>query len=423
MERKDIEIMAPAGSWESLAAALAAGADAVYFGAGRLNMRARSAAAFSLEDLPRLARAAADGGAKSCLTVNVVLYDEDLEELRRTVDAAAEAGISALILHDLAAMEYAGSAGMEVHLSTQANVSNLEALRFYSRWADTVVLARELSLDQIGRIHRNVLAQDLRGPSGRPVRLEAFVHGALCMAVSGKCYLSLHRYGAAANRGECLQNCRRAYRLVDPADGHELEREEDYFLSPKDLKTIGFLDRILGAGVRVLKIEGRARSADYVRAATACYGEALAAVLDGRYAEARAAGTLMELTADWDRRLGEVFNRGFWDGWYLGAQLGERASCYGSEAAVVKVLLGVCVNHYPKAAVAEFLLESGALSAGDEILVTGRTTGALRCAASELRRDGTPCARAEKGDTVTVPVPEKVRPGDKLYRLESRGGA
>ena len=408
--RADIELLAPVGSRESLAAALKAGADAIYFGAGSLNMRSRSSAAFGVSDLADLAERAAAVGAKSYLTLNVVLFDEDLGEMRRLADAAKEAGISALIACDIAAMEYARSIGMPVHLSTQANVSNFQALRFYARWADTVVLARELSLEQVAAISRSIREEDLRGPSGESVRIEVFAHGALCMAVSGKCWLSLHRWGTSANRGGCFQNCRRRYLLKDSVDGHEMEVDGDYFLSPKDLKTIGFLDRMLEAGVRTFKIEGRSRSADYVRTTVECYSQAIEAVLDGSFSARK--------VADWNGRLARVFNRGFWDGWYLGATEGERTDAYGSKAAVKKALVGVCVNHFPKAGVAEFLLESGGLSRGDEILVTGPTTGALGAVVDELRIDDVSVERAEKGSRFTSRVPDKVRAGDKLYRLD-----
>jgi len=433
MTRQEIELLAPVGSRESLAAALKAGADAIYFGAGSLNMRARSSALFGLDDLHEIAATAAGKGARSYLTLNVVLFDEDLDEMRRIVDAAKENGVNAIIACDVAAMEYARSIGMEVHLSTQANVSSFEALRFYSRWVDTVVLARELSLDQVAAICTSIQKKDLRGPSSRLVCVELFAHGALCMAVSGKCYLSLHRYGAAANRGECFQNCRRSYILKDAETGQEMEvahtepcpgtgtdprtggnldssKGGDYFLSPKDLKTIGFLDRMLAAGVRSFKIEGRARSADYVLATVECYAQAIDSVLDGSFSPAK--------VAVWDERLSEVFNRGFWDGWYLGSQLGERTDAYGSKATMKKVLIGVCLNYFPKAGAAEFLLEAGGLLRGDGILVAGPTTGALRMDATELRVDDTVVEAVEKGSSLTLPVPEKVRKGDKLYRMD-----
>ncbi len=410
MTRKDIEILAPAGSREALAAALKAGADAVYFGAGKLNMRARSSGAFSLGDLREIAGRAADSGARAYLALNAVLFDEDLEELRRAADAAKKAGISAIIASDAAVIEYARSIGLSVHLSTQANVSNLEALRFWARYADTVVLARELSLEQIGAVFRAVEGQSIRGPSGGLVRIEAFVHGALCMATSGKCYLSLHRYGASANRGECNQNCRRSYLLRDPVDGSELLREEDYFLSPRDLKTIGFLDEVLASGIRSLKIEGRARQADYVKTTVECYREAVEAVLDGSFGPER--------VADWDKRLARVFNRGFWDGWYLGAKIGERTGEYGSEATVRKTLVGECVNYYAKAGIGEFRLDAAPVPRGASLLATGPTTGALEFVLDEPRVDGEPVERAEKGSVFTAAVPERVRKGDRLYVLE-----
>ncbi|MFA6506417.1 MAG: peptidase U32 family protein [Treponemataceae bacterium] len=410
MTRDDIELLAPVGSRESLAAALKAGADAIYFGAGGLNMRSRSSAVFGLDDLREIASSAAEKGARSYLTLNVVLYDDDLARMRLITDTAKAAGVSALIVGDIAAMEYARSVGMETHLSTQANVSNIEALRFYARWADTVVLARELSLERVAAISRAIREQDIRGPSGALVRIELFAHGALCMAVSGKCYLSLHRYGASANRGECNQNCRRSYILKDATDGHEILTEENYFLSPKDLKTIGFLDQALTAGVRSLKIEGRARSADYVRTTVECYSEAIDAVLDGSYGPER--------IAEWDARLSEVFNRGFWDGWYLGAQVSELTDSYGSKATVKKSLIGVCLNYFSKMGAAEFILEAGSLSRGDRFLVTGPTSGAIESIAEQIRVDEQCVEQACKGSRFTVGVPEKVRKGDKLYRLE-----
>jgi len=412
MTRKDIEVIAPVGSREALAAALAAGADAVYFGAGSLNMRAHSSATFGIADLPELAATAAENKARSYLTLNVTLFDDDQDDMRRIADAARAAGISALIVSDVAALEYARRIGMAVHLSTQANVANTEALRFYARWADTVVLARELNLDQVAVIAQAIQDQDIRGPAGQPVRLEVFAHGALCMAVSGKCYLSLHRYGTAANRGDCYQNCRRKYLLTDPEDGSQLLRDEDYFLSAKDLKTISFLDRILAAGVRSFKIEGRARAADYVQTTVACYTQAVSAVLDGTFTPKR--------VAEWDRRLAEVFNRGFWDGWYLGARMGEHSERYGSRATVKKTQIGVCRNYFAQAEAAEFLLEAGLIRRGDDLMISGPSSGVVRLTAAELRIDDQVVELAPQGSACTLPVPVKIRKGDKLFRLDTR---
>ncbi|GAB1484206.1 peptidase U32 family protein [Treponema sp.] len=407
---KDIEILAPVGSWESLSAAIQAGADAVYFGAGKLNMRSRSAAAFSLEDIPKIVAIAA--GMRTYLTLNVVIFDEDMEAMRELADKAKQAGVSALIVSDIAAMEYAHSIGMEVHLSTQANVSNTEALRYFARWADTLVLARELSLEQVRKISRAIQEQDIRGPSGRLVCIEFFAHGALCMATSGKCYLSLHQHGASANRGECLQTCRRSYTLTDTSDGSEIVREEDYFLSPKDLKTIGFLDQILEAGVTSLKIEGRSRSAEYVKTTVQCYREAVDAISSGNFTK--------EKVDTWDTRLGEVFNRGFWDGWYLGQKLGERTASYGSKSTKHKVFLGRCSNYFTKLGVAEFYLEAGSLDSGHEVLISGPTTGVVNMCAENIHIDKAAVESAAQGLVCSFKVPELVRRGDSLFRMDVR---
>lgn len=410
--RDEIEVLAPAGSREALSAAVKAGADAVYFGAGRLNMRSRSSSVFSPEDFKDIAEYAAAHGVRTYLTLNVVLFDEDMDEMRLMVDAAKAAGISAVIACDIAAMEYARSVGMEVHLSTQTNVSNLEALRFYARWADTIVLARELSLEQIAVLCKKIEEQNICGPSGKLVRVEIFAHGALCMAVSGKCYLSLHRYGASANRGACYQNCRRSYILKDAEEGHEILVDGSYYLSPKDLKTIQFMDQILDAGVRTLKIEGRARGPEYVQAAVCCYREAVDAVIDGSFGPA--------LIEDWDKRLAEVFNRGFWDGWYLGAPVGERTSDYGSQARLSRHYVGYCTNYFKKAGAAEFVLQAGTLQQGEEILITGPSTGALRLIPNELRVNDKAVGKADKGEELSFLVPERVRRNDKLYVLKPR---
>jgi len=409
IRRDDIEILAPAGSFESLSAAIRAGADSVYFGAGGLNMRSASSANFGRDDIRKIVRIASGHGLRTYLTLNSVLFDEELPAMRQTLDAAKAAGVSAVIVSDQAAILYASSIGLPVHLSTQLSISNAESLRFYSAWADAVVLARELNLEQVSAISRAIRDGDLRGPSGRQVRLEVFAHGALCMAVSGKCHLSLHQYNQSANRGACLQACRRSYRLTDLQTGDELEVDNERLLSPKDLKTIHFLDRLLASGVSILKIEGRARKPEYVRETVSCYREAVESLADGSFCQQK--------IADWDRRLSGVFNRGFWDGYYLGRRLGEWTNAYGSSAARKRVHAGVCLNYYRDAGVGLFRVEAGTVSAGDELLVTGPTTGALSLAAGELRVDGSCVASASRGMEVSFPVPRKVRRGDMLYRM------
>lgn len=404
------EIMAPAGSRESLAAAIKAGANSVYFGIEALNMRAHSASRFTLADLREIAATCAAAGVKSYLTVNTIIYDEDLALMRTICSAAHEAGISAVIAADVAVLAYCRSIGQEVHLSTQLNISNIEALRFYAAYADVVVLARELNLDQVAGIHRHIVEENICGPSGRQVRIEMFCHGALCMAVSGKCYLSLDNLAHSANRGQCLQVCRRGYTVRDRETGVELDIDNKYIMSPKDLKTIGFVDRMARAGVSVFKIEGRARSAEYVHTVVSCYREALAAVADGTFgAEERLAG--------WDARLASVFNRGFWDGYYLGRRLGEWSEKYGSSATEKKVYVGKGIKYFSRLGVGEFYIEAGELQRGDRLLVIGPTTGALYLTASEIHFDNGPVERALKGQAVSIPVPEKIRPSDKLYKL------
>ncbi len=407
--RSDIKILAPAGSYESLAAAIRAGADAVYFGAGGLNMRSASSANFGLKDLRRIVRIASGNGVRTYLTVNSTLFDDELPAMRQVLDAAREASVSAVIVSDQAAMLYAASIGLPVHLSTQLSISNVESLRFYARWADVVVLARELNLDQIAAIHTKIVDDDIRGPSGALVKLEMFVHGALCMATSGKCYLSLHQYGHSANRGACLQTCRRSYRLTDLQSGDELEVDNERLMSPKDLKTIHFLDRLLGSGVSVLKIEGRARNGEYVRETVSCYREAVESLVDGSYGP--------EKIATWDERLATVFNRGFWDGYYLGQRLGEWTSAYGASASKKRVHLGICVNYYPKAGVASFRIEADSLRSGEEVLITGPTTGALSVVPAELRIDDRISDIVNRGFEVTFRVERKVRRGDAIYRI------
>lgn len=409
MKREHVVIMAPVGSRESLTAALQAGADAVYFGAGLLNMRSRSSSNFSLEDLHELVQTCKAKGVKSYLTVNSVLYDEDLAIMRQVIDSAAAAGISAVIAADVAAMAYAVSIGVEVHLSTQLNIANIEALRFYAQFADVVVLARELNLDQVAAIHAAIVEENICGPSGQHVRLEMFCHGALCMAVSGKCYLSLHEYNASANRGSCYQICRRGYTVTDNETGRELGIDNQYIMSPKDLKTIHFLNKMLDAGVTVFKIEGRARGPEYVKTVVTCYREAVEAYLDGSFTAER--------IQDWDQRLATVFNRGFWDGYYLGQRLGEWTHAYGSSATTRKVLIGKGVKYFSKLGIAEFSLESNSLSPGDNILVTGPTTGALEAVVSEIHVNGQPVDKAVKGQAISMPLGEKIRPSDKLYKI------
>ncbi len=399
--------MAPVGSRESLYAAISAGADAVYFGIEGLNMRSRSSSNFNLDDLREIAAICRDNGMKSYLTVNTIIYDSDMQRMHDIIDAARDAGISAIIASDIAAILYARSAGVEVHISTQVNITNIEAVRFYARWADVMVLARELNMEQVSAIHKAIEAEGLCGPHGNPIRLEMFCHGALCMAVSGKCYMSLHEMNSSANRGACNQICRRSYRLTDNETGEQLTVDNKYIMSPKDLKTIHFLNKMVDAGVRVFKIEGRARGPEYVLEAVSCYSEALNAICDGTYSEERIAG--------WDERLGRIFNRGFWDGYYLGQRLGEWSAKYGSSATRVKKYAAKATRYFPKIGVGEFLLENETLHVGDEVVLTGPTTGAQIWNISELRYDLQPVEEVTKGMRFSMPVPAKVRPGDKVY--------
>ncbi len=405
----DYEIMAPVGSRDSLAAAIKAGAGSVYFGIGRLNMRAHSASAFTIDDLREIAAECKEHGIKSYLTVNTIIYDDDISEMHGIIDAAKEAGISAVIASDVAVMTYCASVGQEVHLSTQLNISNIEALDFYSRFADVAVLARELNMDQVARIHEEAVKRNICGPSGQPVRIEMFCHGALCMAISGKCYLSLDNAGRSANRGECMQLCRRSYTVTDRETGTQLDIDNKYIMSPKDLKTVRFIDRMMKAGVRVFKIEGRARGPEYVYTVVRCYKEAIASVLDGTFTE--------DKKDEWDRRLATVFNRGFWDGYYQGQELGEWNSNYGSNATERKVYAGKGVKYFSKIGVAEFAIEAADIELGDKLLVTGPTTGALYLTADEIRYDLKPVGKALKGQRVSIPVPEKIRPSDKLFKI------
>ena len=402
--------MAPVGSYDSLAAAIDAGAGSVYFGVEGLNMRSRSSANFTLDDLRNIAGICDRAGVKSYLTVNTIMYDADLDRMRRIIDAVAASGISAIIASDIAAILYARSQGVEVHISTQCNISNIEAVRFYAQWADVVVLARELSLDQVAAIHRAIVDEDIRGPHGELVKIEMFCHGALCMAVSGKCYLSLHEMNSSANRGACTQICRRGYEVTDLETGDKLNVDNKYIMSPKDLKTIHFLDRMIDAGVEVFKIEGRARGPEYVATAVRCYSEAIAAIADGSYSA--------ELVAGWDERLGRIFNRGFWDGYYLGQRLGEWSGKYGSSATRVKHYVAKGVKYYSRLGVGEFFMEAGELHVGDEIVITGPTTGALIITVEDIQVGCRSVEKAVKGDAFSIPVPAKIRPSDRLYRWD-----
>ena len=409
MERKDFEIMAPVGSRESLAAALQAGADSVYFGIGQLNMRSHSANHFNIEDLREIAQTCNEQSVKTYLTVNTLIYDSDLPDMRRIIDAAAEAGISAVIASDVAVMNYCREKGVEVHLSTQLNIGNVEALKFYAQFADVVVLARELNMDQVAYIHEQIEQQHITGPSGNLVRIEMFCHGALCMAVSGKCYMSLHAANRSANRGECTQICRRSYTVTDDETGNQLDIDNKYIMSPKDLKTVRFIDKMMKSGVRVFKIEGRARGPEYVYTVVSCYKEAIQSVLDGTFTE--------EKKNEWDERLATVFNRGFWDGYYLGQKMGEWNKHYGSVATERKVYVGRGVKYFSRLGVAEFTCEASEFSVGDKMLITGPTTGVMYVTADEIHDDHGAVTTAQKGTRVSIKVTGKIRPSDKLFKI------
>jgi U32 family peptidase len=408
MKRKDIEIMAPAGSYESLMAAIQGGADSVYFGVEQLNMRAASSNNFSIDDLHKIASICKKNNLKSYLTVNVVVFDHEIEQMHKIIDAAVSSKITAVIASDLSVINYAFSAGIEVHLSTQLNITNLEALKFYSQWADVVVLARELNIGQVKHIYNSIREQNIRGPKGELIRIEMFVHGALCMAVSGKCYLSLHENNKSANRGECYQTCRKSYIATGKESGYELEIDNDYIMSPKDLCTIGFLDRLIDSGVTVLKIEGRARSAEYVKEVASCYSEAVEAIADGTFGK--------EKTERWRNRLATVFNRGFWDGYYLGQKLGEWNTNYGSSATKRKLYLGKITNYFTKLNVAEIKLENGDLNKGDTILITGPTTGVVEYLIDEIRVDLKVAEKGLKGELCSIKTPDYLRRSDKVYK-------
>lgn len=402
--------MAPVGCYESLHAAINAGADAVYFGVEGLNMRARSSVNFTLDDLRRIASICDEAGVKTYLTVNTIIYDNEIAKCHDVIDAVKESGISAIIASDIAAINYARKIGVEVHISTQVNVSNIEAVRFYSQWADVMVLARELSLEQVSSIHRAIEEENICGPRGEKIRLEMFCHGALCMAVSGKCYLSLHEMNSSANRGACTQICRRGYRVTDIETGDQLEIENKYIMSPKDLKTIHFLNKMIDAGVSVFKIEGRARGPEYVALTVQAYSEAIQSICDGSFTD--------EKIAHWNESLSRVFNRGFWDGYYMGQRLGEWSSKYGSSATKVKRYIAKGVRYFPKLGVGEFLMEAGELHPGDEIVITGTDTGAIIMKVDELRLEYDPVQTVRKGDSFSMKVPRKIRPSDRMYLWE-----
>jgi putative protease len=413
MNRKEIEITAPAGSYESLMAAIQGGADSVYFGAEQLNMRAASSINFTLDDFRNIVTICKDNGIKSYLTVNVVVFDHEIEQMHRIIDTAVASGVSAIIASDLSVINYSFGSGIEVHLSTQLNITNIEALKFYSRWADVVVLARELNLGQVRNIYNQIREQNIRGPSGGLVKIEIFIHGALCMAISGKCYLSLHENNTSANRGKCYQTCRKSYIVTEKESGYQLEIDNEYIMSPKDLCTIGFIDKIMDAGVRVFKIEGRARSSEYVKMVSSCYDDAVRSVMEGTYNSGK--------IEEWKRRLSSVFNRGFWDGYYLGQRLGEWNTGYGSSAIKRKVYLGKVTNYFKKLSVAEIKLENGDLNKGDTILITGPTTGVIEYNVGEIRVDLKVTDKALKGELCSIKSSEFLRRSDKIYKWVDSG--
>lgn len=411
MENSRMELMAPAGSYEALAAAVKAGADSVYFGVEQLNMRTKSTHNFTLEDLPKIADICRENGMKSYLTLNTIVYDHDINLMKRIVDACKESGITAVIASDHAVMNYAKKIGVTIHISTQANITNIDTVEFYSAYADVMVMARELSLLQVESINKEIVRRGVTGPSGELVRTEVFGHGALCMAVSGKCYLSLHSNFSSANRGACVQNCRRSYVVMDKDEGIEFEIDNEYIMSAADLCTIDFLDKIIKSGVSVLKIEGRGRSADYVYTTTKCYREAIDSYYQGTYNS--------EKISDWKERLATVFNRGFWDGYYLGKKMGEWSDNPGSKATKRKVYIGKGMKYYDEAGIGEFLIEAQGVKVGDELLITGPTTGVIETVLSSMRVEEEPAEQVKRGVTITFPISEKIRPSDKLYKLVS----
>lgn len=406
----DYEIMAPVGSRESLAAAINAGANSVYFGIGRLNMRSHSANHFDITDLKEIAEICKEHDIKTYLTVNTIIYGEDIATMHEIIDAAKEANITAVIASDVAVMMYCRQVGVEVHLSTQLNISNIDALKFYAQFADVAVLARELNMEQVAEIHKQIVEQNITGPKGKQIRIEMFCHGAFCMAISGKCYMSLHDANRSANRGECVQICRRSYTVTDNETGNQLEIDNKYIMSPKDLKSVRFIDKMMKAGVRVFKIEGRARGPEYVHTVVTCYKEAIQAVLDGTFTD--------EKKDKWDERLARVFNRGFWDGYYQGQTMGEWTKNYGNKATEKKILVGKVIKYFSKLGVAEVAVEANTFELGNKLLITGNTTGAMYLNADEIRFDLKPVQKAEQGTRVSIPVPNKVRPNDKLFRID-----
>lgn len=411
MPHQQIEIMSPVGSYESLMAAIQGGAGSVYFGVGKLNMRARSSVNFTLADLAKITRICRQFNVKSYLTMNTVIYDNEIEEVQKTIDAAKANGVTAIIASDFAVLEYAREQGVEIHISTQCNITNISAVKFFSRYADVMVTARELSLGQVAAITRQIHEQDIRGPKGELIRIEVFVHGALCMAVSGKCYLSLHNHNTSANRGACLQDCRRSYIVKDKESDTELEIDNEYILSPKDLKTIHLLDKVLEAGVTVLKIEGRGRSTEYVKTVTRCYSEAVSAYFNGEFT--------LENIERWDRELATMYNRGFWEGYYMGRKLGEWSPVHGSLATTKKIYVGTVANYFGKLGIAHIRMDSHDLSNGDQIEIIGPTTCVYEAIISGLVKNEQPCEIAIKGENPTFPVSRAVRHNDKVYKIVS----
>ncbi len=406
---KEIEIMSPVGSMESLMAAIQGGAGSVYFGIGKLNMRSRSSKNFTIADLEEISRICHEKGVRSYITLNTVIYDEEIEEMKRIVDSAKKCGVSAIIASDQSVIAYAHSSGMEVHMSTQANITNLEAVKFYAAFSNVMVTARELSLDKVKAITEGIKRDNITGPGGQKIKIEVFVHGALCMAVSGKCYLSLDNMNYSANRGECMQLCRRSYLVTDKDTGLELEVDNEYIMSPKDLKTIDFLDKILDAGVEVLKIEGRGRSPEYVKTVTRCYREAVKAYCDGSFSP--------EKVEQWNKQLSTVYNRGFWDGYYLGRKMGEWSEQYGSQASRKKIYAGKITNYFTKIGVAEVLVEATSLEKGDDIYIIGPTTGVYEGKLTEIRVDEKNTEAVKQGEVCSIPIPAFLRRSDKIYKV------
>ena len=413
MTKNKVEIMSPVGSYEALYAAIEAGADSVYFGVEGLNMRSRSANNFTIEDLKNIADIASQNGVKTYLTLNTIVYDSELGYMQEILNAAKQSGVSAVIAADLAVISYARSINLEVHLSTQCNITNREAVKFFSQFADVIVTARELSLDKVKDITTWIRENNIKGPSGRTLEIECFVHGALCMAVSGKCYISLDNANQSANRGACLQFCRRPYKVTDLDGGTELMIDNQYIMSPKDLKTLNFLDKVLDAGVRVLKIEGRGRSPEYVKVVTRVYKEASQAWLNGEWSE--------DKLEKWNEDLKKVYNRGFWDGYYLGQRVGEWTKKYGSQATTKKIFIGTVTNYFKNISVAEIKIETGELKVGDNIYIMGTTTGVYEDTVEEIRVDLKPTEKTVKGEFCSIATKGVVRRGDKLYLVESTG--